>query len=90
MDASPSHAGFTVRRADSRDAAAIGTMRAAQQREIDEDLPRARTIRIERGLDVFVSGASQPWDRARLVVAAIDDAHARSTNRSGSLRNPTR
>jgi GNAT superfamily N-acetyltransferase len=35
MDASPSHAGFTVRRADSRDAAALGTMRAAQQREID-------------------------------------------------------
>jgi GNAT superfamily N-acetyltransferase len=144
MDASPSHSGFTVRRADSRDAAALGTMRAAQQREIDEKLPPLADDPYASACSTFFArelDATDPWVvawvaeaggsiavsvvltlaptlprrgvpqsgpdgrirsvyvypemRSRgiaraLVVAAIGDAHARSTNRSGSSRNPTR
>ncbi len=64
MDASPSHAGFTVRRADSRDAAAIGTMRAAQQREIDEDLPALADDPYASACSAFFArelDAANPW-----------------------------
>jgi GNAT superfamily N-acetyltransferase len=75
MDASPSHAGFTVRRADSRDATALGTMRAAQQREIVEQLPPLADDPYASACSAFFArelAAPDPW-----VVAWVAEAGGR-------------
>jgi GNAT superfamily N-acetyltransferase len=75
MDASPSHAGFTVRRADSRDAAALGTMRAAQQLEIDGEPPPRADDAYARACASFFArelDATDPW-----VVAWVAEASER-------------
>jgi GNAT superfamily N-acetyltransferase len=72
MDAPPPHAEFTVRRADSRDAAALGTMRAAQQREIVEGLsPLADDVYASACAAFFARelDAPDPWVVAWVAVA---------------------
>ena len=125
MDGSPSHAGFTVRRADSRDAAALGTMRAAQQLEIDGEPPPLADDAYASACASFFArelDAKDPWvvawvaeadgriagsvvltleptlRRSRMPPRATSRAScserrrwaARSTNRSDSLRSPTK
>jgi len=75
MDGSPSHAGFTVRRADSRDAAALGTMRAAQQLEIDGEPPPLADDAYASACASFFArelDATDPW-----VVAWVAEADGR-------------
>jgi GNAT superfamily N-acetyltransferase len=75
MDGSPSHAGFTVRRADSRDAEALGTMRAAQQLEIDRQPPPLAGDAYASACSTFFArelDASDPW-----VVAWVAEAGGR-------------
>lgn len=64
MDAPPPHAEFLVRRADSRDAAALGAMRAAQQREIAGEPPPLADDAYAAACSTFFArelDAPEPW-----------------------------